>query len=175
MNKERKLNRLKKYDYSQPGNYYITICVHSELRWKNVFGKIYDGKMELNEYGEIVLKQWLWVAERYKHIILDEWVIMPDHFHAIVKIVHTELENFIVGTGRDLSLRKYKPLSQIIGAFKTTTSKMIHINGYNNFTWQRSYYDHIIRNNNALLQIRKYIINNPVNGERKYTNRKTNT
>ena len=70
MKKERKLNRLKNYDYSQPGNYYITICVHSGLRWKNIFGKIHGGKMDLNEYGEIVLKQWLWIAERYKHILL---------------------------------------------------------------------------------------------------------
>lgn len=177
MNKERKSIRLKNYDYSQPGYYYITICVHPDLPWNNIFGKINNGKMVLNEYGEIFSKQWLWIAERYKHILLDKWVIMPDHFHAIVNIVHPESNNFIVGTGRDLSLRcnnpgqknnkpptrKNKPLSQIIGAFKTTSSKMIHMIGNNNFTWQRSYYDHIIRDIDSLTRIRKYIINNPVN------------
>ncbi|RKX85803.1 MAG: hypothetical protein DRP58_05310 [Spirochaetes bacterium] len=66
-------------------------------------------------------------------------------------------------------MRKYKPLSQIIGAFKTTTSKIIHMTGYHNFTWQRSYYDHIIRNNDSLIRIRKYIINNPVNWKHKTT------
>ena len=102
---------------------------------------------------------------------------MPDHFHAIVKIVHTESDNNTVGTGRDLSLHcnnpdqnnnnlspwKYKPLDQIIGAFKTTSSKLIHQSGYNDYAWQRSYYDHIVRNTNSLNRIREYIINNPEN------------
>ena len=78
---------------------------------------------------------------------------MPDHFHAIVKIVHFESGNNTVGTGRDLSLhcnnpiqnknnpspRKYKPLDQIIGAFKTTSSKLIQLSGYNDYAWQWSY------------------------------------
>jgi putative transposase len=109
---------------------------------------------------------------------------MPDHFHAIVKIVHTESGNNtvgtgcdIVGTGRDLSLqcnnpvqnnnnlspRKYKPLDQIIGAFKTTSSKLIHQSGYNDYAWQRSYYDHIVRDTVSLNRIRQYIIDNLIN------------
>ena len=177
MNRDRKGNRLKNCDYSQPGNYFITICVHPGLKGHNIFSSIRNGKMELNKYGEIVSKQWLWIAERYPHVILDEWVIMPDHFHAIVKIVHAESDNNPVGTGRDLSLhcnnpnqnnnnpspQKYKPLDQIIGAFKTTSSKLIHRSGYNEFAWQRSYYDHIVRDTGALNQIREYIINNPIN------------
>ena len=184
MNRERKGNRLKNYDYSQPGYYFVTICVHPNLKGTNVFGTIKNRKMDLNQYGEIVSKQWVWIADRYEHIILDKWIIMPDHFHAIVKIVHTESDNNTVGTGcdtvgtgRDLSLhcnnpdqnknkpspRKYKPLDQIIGAFKTTSSKLIHLSGYNDYAWQRSYYDRIVRDAGALNQIRQYIINNPGN------------
>ena len=82
---------------------------------------------------------------------------MPDHFHAIVKIVHTESGN------NNPSPRKYKPLDQIIGAFKTTSSKLIHLSGYNNYAWQRSYYDRIVRDTNSLNFIREYIIDNPEN------------
>ncbi len=110
MNRERKGNRLKNFDYSHPGYYYITICVHPGLKGHNVFGNINNGKMDLNKYGEILSIQWVWIAERYKHIILDEWVIMPDHFHAIVKIVHAESDNNTVGTGRDLSLQCNNPV-----------------------------------------------------------------
>jgi putative transposase len=176
MIKDRKMNRLRNYDYSQSGCYYITICVHPELRKQNIFGEIDDGIMKLNDYGVIISKQWLWIAERYNHIIVDEWVIMPDHFHAIIKIVHIESENNTLGTGRDLSAQcnspvpnhipspqKYKPLPQIMGAFKTTSSKMIHLTGYSDYAWQRSYYDNIIRNDESLNRIRKYIINNPIN------------
>ncbi len=177
MNKERKGNRLKKFDYSKPGHYFITICVHPVFKGHNIFGSIKNGKMDLNKYGQILSNQWLWIAEQYKHILLDEWIIMPDHFHAIVKIVHTESGNNTMGTGRGLSLhcnnpyqnknilfpQKYKPLGQIIGAFKTTTSKLIHKSGYNDYTWQRSYYDRIVRDTNSLNCIRQYIINNPIN------------
>jgi len=187
MNRERKGNRLKNYDYSQPGYYFITICVHPNFKGNNIFGTIKNGKMNLNKYGEIVSKQWLWIAERYQHIILDEWIIMPDHFHSIIKIVHTKSDKntvetgcYTVGTGRDLSLhcnnpspnknpfpRKYKPLDQIIGAFKTTSSKFIHLSGYNDYAWQRSYYDRIVRDTNALNRIREYIIDNPGNFKQK--------
>ena len=72
MNRERKGNRLKKYDYSQPGEYFITICVHPGLKGQDIFGSIKNGKMGLNKYGEILSNQWLWITERYEHIILDK-------------------------------------------------------------------------------------------------------
>ncbi len=88
---------------------------------------------------------------------------MPNHFHGILII-----KNILnpVGTGLDLSLqKKCLSLSNIIGAFKTTSSKYIHQTGLDSFRWQRSYYDHIIRNEYSLFRIRKYIKNNPRNWE----------
>mgnify|MGYP000378727611 CR=1 FL=1 len=77
---------------------------------------------------------------------------MPNHLHGIVII------NNYVGNGRDRSLPiKIKPLPELIGAFKTTSSKLIHQLGYNFFQWQKSYYDHIIRNKKSLEKIRQYI------------------
>ena len=121
--KERKPNRLKDYDYSTEGYYFVTICVKDK---KNVFGGIINDKMALSEYGEIVKKQWCWLEKQYNYIKLDEFSIMPNHFHGI--IVYES-----VGNGRDRSLQsvKIKSLSEIIGAFKTTSSKIIHRQGNN--------------------------------------------
>ncbi len=158
----RKPNRLKNYDYSQHGWYFITICTQNRIEW---FGKIKNGKMFLGELGKIVMQQWLWLAQQYNYVILDKYVVMPNHLHGIMAINNN---NHVVGTGRDLSLQrngkttKIKSLSELMGAFKTTSSKLIHQHGQENFKWQRSFYDHIIRNEKSLNQIRQYIINNPL-------------
>ncbi len=160
----RKDNRLTSYDYSQIGYYFVTICTKRHVEW---FEKIENEQMILNQYGEIVKKQWLWLAEHFPYVSLDKWILMPNHLHGIVVIDSLP----IVGTGRDLSLHqlpqengiKIKPLSDLIGAFKTTSSKMIHQQGLGEFLWQRSFYDHIVRDESSLNKIREYISNNPIN------------
>ena len=161
----RKPNRLKFYDYSNSGWYYVTICTNEH---KNHFGKIENEKMILNENGEIVENSWNWLSDQYSYCELDGYVIMPNHFHGIIIINPDNLTN--VGTSRDLSLRqepkiKIKSLSELIGAFKTKSSKEIHIAGNINFKWQRSFYDKIIRNEKELFNIRKYIQQNPLKWE----------
>lgn len=79
----RKNIRLKEYDYSSNGAYFVTICTYKR---QCLFGKIIDGKMVLSEYGKIVNEEWLKSQEIRKEIILDQYVIMPDHFHGIVMI-----------------------------------------------------------------------------------------
>ena len=121
-------------------------------------GDIVNYEMKLNRIGKIVKNQLLWLEKQYPYVLLDEWIIMPNHVHAIIMI-----NDFCVGTGRDLSLQnktKIKPLSEIIGAFKTTSSKLIHQNSFPDFKWQRSFYDHIIRNERSLNNIRDYILGN---------------
>ena len=149
----RKANRYKTYNYFSSGYYFVTICTKDRLSF---FGKIEDGKMILNECGKIVRERWLWLQDQYNYIKYGEHAIMPNHFHGIL-IIDT------VGTGRDLSLQKIKPLSELIGAFKATSSKLIHQTGLNEFRWQRSFYDHIIRNESSLNNIRDYIIKNSLN------------
>jgi len=156
MIRKRKLNRLKEYDYSQDGCYFATICVRDKKEW---FGKIETGRMVLNEYGEIIEQRWLWLRRQYPYVKLDEFVVMPNHFHGILVI---DSNHIIIGNGRDRSLQKIKPLSELIGAFKTTSSKLIHQSGLNVFRWQKSFYDHIIRNEKTLQKIREYIQNNPL-------------
>ena len=170
--------RLKDHDYAQDGYYFVTICTKNKIEY---FGEIINSKMVLNEIGKIVQKQWLWLAEQYDYVKLDEHIIMPNHLHGILIIengVNARIGmNRVVGAGRDLPLqrqrdispqqqtRKIKPLSELIGAFKTTSSKLIHQHGLSEFQWQRNFYDHIIRNEKSLNEIRKYIVENSLKWE----------
>ncbi len=151
----RKQNRLRIWDYSTPHWYFVTICTQNHREW---FGNIDEGKMHLNEFGGIVQKQWLWLKGKYNYINLDEFIVMPNHFHGIIIITEDNVgagrdlpENIVQRkkrTSPDLSLQKsvkIKSLSELIGVFKTTSSKLIHRSGFPDFSWQRSYYDHIIR------------------------------
>ena len=148
MKKQRKPNRLKGYDYSQDNLYFITSCVKDMLC---CLGEIVESEMILNQYGQIANDQWYWLAEQYPYVILHEFVVMPNHIHGIIEINRVRRDR----------VRKIKSLSQLIGAYKTTTSKKIHAAGFPEFAWHRSFHDHIIRNEASYLNISSYIRNNP--------------
>jgi putative transposase len=77
--------RLRGYDYSRPGAYFITICTKNRVHY---FGKIIDGKMALNNIGKIVECEWIRSFEIRKELLRDEWIVMPDHIHGIIIIVN---------------------------------------------------------------------------------------
>lgn len=173
--KHRKPNRLKNYDYSQPGWYFVTICTHDKLPH---FGRINDGVLILNQYGELAHKYWLEIADHFNGVELDEFVIMPNHVHGII-IIHdigegdTSAGDALVGDALvgDAYMRPlHQPmdrtkmlLSKVIGQYKAAVTREIHkMDNRTLFRWQRSFYDHIIRNDFALFKIRTYIQNNPV-------------
>jgi len=165
--KKRRRTRLRGYDYTIPGYYFITICTRNRVEW---FGEIEDDKMILNEIGKIVKIQWLWLVEQYLYVDLDEFIVMPNHIHGILI-----LNDDCVGNGRDRS-SKVKSISSLIGAFKTKSSKIIRKNILSEFGWQKSFYDHIIINEKSLNEIREYIKNNLFNwSEDKENIRKKNT
>jgi len=138
--------------------------------------------MTPNNYAQIAEKQWHWLGEQYPYVVLHAFVVMPNHIHGIIEINRSHMIDCNVGTGRDLSLQqrngnlplqngalamqqptipKIKSLSEIIGAYKTTVSKQIHGVGFSEFVWQRSFHDHIIRNETSYQNIIYYILNNP--------------
>jgi REP element-mobilizing transposase RayT len=168
----RKLNRLKGFDYTTSGWYFLTICVKNRTEF---FGEVKNEKMILNKFGKIIDQQVQWLLKNYAYVNLDEYVIMPNHIHMIliinplIKNGHAEIVSDIVNVGnsRDCSLQvrdrlgKTKSLSEIVGAFKTTSSKIIHLNNLPEFKWQKSFYDRIIRNEQSFRNIKKYIRENP--------------
>ena len=158
----RKRLRLNDYDYSNAGYYFVTICTKDKGLF---FGNIEKEKMILSGLGEIVEKHWIQIPEHYQNVILDEYVILPNHIHGIIIIcgdsktgqcpVTTDMEN-------DAN-RKYGILSKVINSYKGIVTKMIKRTRIeNNFAWQRSFYDRVIRNDEELLKTRQYIQNNPL-------------
>jgi len=169
MHIERKRNRLKEYNYSNAGYYFVTICVNDR---NDYFGKIEGTKCVLNEFGRTVKQILESIPVLYPYIEIDYYVIMPNHIHAIVIIDPSD--NVSVATSRDLSQnnpekvltkQKIKSLSDIIGAFKMMSSKELHKKGLKEFRWQRSFYDRVVRNERELFFIRQYIEQNPLSFE----------
>jgi len=168
--RNRKGNRLKGYNYSRDGCYFITICTKNRIE---CFGEIRNEKMEYGRYGNIILNFWRAIPDHYENVFLDEWVIMPNHIHGIIVIENKIIPDVVVGT-EHCSVptravgdgKNYGLLSKIVKSFKEISLKTIRKN-YNDFDffWQRSFYDHIIRNEKSLDKIRRYIYYNPTKWE----------
>ena len=158
--------RLKNYNYSKSGAYFVTITVDSE---GETFGKIKEGRVELNRAGELVKKEWMDLPRKFINVKLDKFVIMPDHFHGIVILDNKKegLINQAPTRKKDWILIKDKndTLGKIIRAFKAKTAKLIHDNGSKDFKWHRNYYDHIVRDEKDFFAVKNYIRNNPSNWE----------
>jgi putative transposase len=125
------------------------------------FGEIIHGELYLNMFGMIALEQMKWLSNQYQHLQIHNFIVMPNHVHALIEIIDTSN----VGTGLDLSLpmQKINSISECIGAFKTTTSKKIHLAGNLDFAWQRSFHDVIVPNKFAFHRFQNYINENPKN------------
>ncbi|MFC1725472.1 transposase [candidate division KSB1 bacterium] len=160
--KKRKLNRLKGYDYSMPGLYYITFCTFKNIEW---FGKVIDGQMNLNDYGDVAKSFWMEIPKIHRNLKLDEVIIMPNHIHGILIINDETVGTEHCSVQKETSIN-YSLLSKIVKSYKEKVSKTLKRKfKLYDFKWQRSFYDHIIRNEKSLNEIRKYIVNNPAKWE----------
>jgi len=151
--------RLKGYDYSRAGAYFITICTHGR---ECILGDLVDGEMRLNEYGDIVRGEWLNLPNRFPDIELDAVVIMPNHIHAIIAI-HAVGVIHELPLRNDTKHRRTMLIPKIVGYVKMNTAKRINQsrNTPGARVWQRNYHEHVIRNEADLARIRKYVANNP--------------
>ncbi|MGR3302436.1 MAG: transposase [Candidatus Scalindua sp.] len=157
---KRKSIRLKGYDYSQQGMYFVTVCTNNH---HFLFGPIAEERMILNNAGRFANKCWLEIPEHFPHVVLDEFIIMPNHIHGIIIIndINVGANNY-----SPLQINQFRSPSKTIGSmirgFKIGVTKWFrkNTNVYN--VWQRNYYEHIIRNERKLNKIREYIINNPL-------------
>jgi putative transposase len=179
--KNRKRNRMKGFDYASNRMYFVTNCVKNNLccfgnvisnssvvtgrdlsvhHSENHHSEIYhpenhrseNSVMQLNSFGVIVQNQIEWLAIQYPYVEIHNFVIMPNHFHLIL-----EIDDSKVNTNEF----KIKSLSSLMGALKTTSSRQIRELGFTDFSWHRSFHDHIIRNEKEYNLISNYIDLNP--------------
>ena len=169
--------RLKGYDYSSEGAYYVTIVAHGR---ECLFGEIIDGEMHPSKYGEIIQKWWNEISVHFPNVELGAFVIMPNHVHGIIFIIDNRsdhpnsnnqenVNNINQGgetqnQGGETPPQRRPTLGQIMAYFKyQSTKEMNKIETENSITkfWQRSYYEHIIRNEKELQQKTDYIMDNP--------------
>ncbi len=157
--------RLPEWDYSAPGYYFVTICTHRFIRW---FGEVKEGKMILSASGQIVEQELEKTTHIRESVSIDPWIIMPNHIHAIF-IISNDPERIVETSRRGVStaIRRWRAgtLGVIINQIKSKCTKRIHAEGYTNFSWQSRFYDHVIRDENALIAIHTYILGNPVKWE----------
>ncbi len=170
--------RLKNWDYSTPWWYFVTINTNNHVEF---FGNVVNEKMNLNELGVVADKYWREIPNHFKNVELDYYVIMPNHIHGIVIInehidqndinfeFHNHDRDVACNVSTDNIFSQISPkknsLSVIIRSFKSASSKAIHQTGNIHFKWQARFYDRIIRNENELFHIRRYIEQNPLKWE----------
>lgn len=163
--------RLKGYDYSQAGAYFVTICTHNR---QCLFGDILDGEMRLNDAGWVVANEWIKTPVIRNEIELDEWVVMPNHFHGILVITDSAPDRHCMGDGRGTGDRRVAPtgpqprsVGAVMAGFKSAVTKRINECRQTPGAklWQRNYWEHIVRNEPELSRIREYIHNNPAQWE----------
>ena len=178
--------RLKGYDYTQQGAYFVTLVTQGR---ECLFGEIVNGEMRLNEFGALVAEGWNGLTQHFRNADLDEFVMMPNHLHGIVVL---KWDAYADGRGRGEALTdtsayrvtsanvnasplrvstaserphgtKPRSLNAIVQNFKSVTSRKINQrhNTQGTIIWQRDYFERVIRNENELNRIREYIMSNP--------------
>ena len=158
--KHRKSIRLKDFDYSQAGAYFVTICTQER---KCLFGDGLTEKMALSEIGEKVRQFWLEIPQHFQHVDLDTFVVMPNHLHGILNILDVGVQH-VEPLPQKHQYQKIIPksLGSIIRSYKATVTRWCGQNGCASFKWQRNFYERVIRNQSELSRIREYIVNNPL-------------
>lgn len=188
--------RLRSYRYSDPGWYFVTICVQDRAK---VFGEIVDGKMKLSREGYIARRIWQNGRRIWKNVHLDAFVVMPDHVHMIIQIKSVGATSHVAPDVPRGDMNKIRPhvapdvprgpgatrgvaptangcvrqsIGAFIGSYKSVVSKKL-----SHSIWQRNYWERIIRDERELYNVREYIRRNPERAfqPRRFTMRRIKT
>ena len=150
---DRKGLRLDGYDYHQPGFYFVTICLRDRLPR---FGQVHNGELHLNAAGRVIEETWASLPSRFPSVLLDAYIVMPDHLHAILFL------------GYDPDTREELSLSDVIRVFKSVSTNRyiagVKQEGWPRFDerlWLKSFHDRIGRSERELEAKRLYIERNP--------------
>ncbi len=187
--KQRKPTRLKDYDYSKGGGYFVTICTKNRM---NRFGDIVNGEMVLNSSGKIASSMIAGITKVFNNILIDRFIVMPNHVHCIINII----ENLPVGNASERRItqssqtfierltpnaamssemrsvddtpndRTKMLLSKVVQLYKSSVTKRVKKIEKSVYSlWQSSFHDRIIRNEREYGNIQLYIVNNPLRWE----------
>jgi putative transposase len=142
----RKSTRLKNYDYSSSGVYFMTICVFQR---ECIFGEIANGEMILSSAGERVLEVWEGLPLRFPTVELDAFVIMPNHVHGVICLTVDGSEAVSIST--------------VLRVFKSLSARAINqdLGRAERPAWQKRFWDRVVRDEAELERVRTYILNNP--------------
>jgi len=177
-------NRLEGYDYGVNGCYYVTICTKDR---KHYFGEIVgtndhpyqrnvNNNIETDNHpslqrthiGEMAERYWFDIPNHFPFVILDEFVLMPNHIHGILffdkndDVDNVETDDYPSPRQPDNFGRQSRNLGSVIRGFKSSLKRYANENNID-FAWQERFYDRILRNNDDVANVRRYIIDNPVN------------
>jgi len=163
--------RLEGFDYSQNGYYFVTICTHNKEKY---FGEIKNDIVKLNQIGKIAFQNWVNILNHFSNILLDEYIIMPDHIHGLLVVKNND-KNTIndcrnmpwhVPTEEDKFNKFSKSVSDsisiVINHFKGSVKRQCNLMNYK-FCWQPRFHDRIIRSEKEYFAIKQYIKDNPRN------------
>ncbi len=162
--------RLKGYNYSSDGAYFVTICARNR---ECLFGDVMDGEIRLNDAGHMVERWWNELGRKFPNVVTDVLVVMPNHIHGIIVIVGADLRVRPDRTDTDNEGAHIgAPLPKMVQWFKTMTTneyiigvKQHERTPFHGKLWQRNYYERVIRNDVELNRVRQYICDNPLNWE----------
>ena len=163
-----KSSRLKNWNYSSIGFYFVTICTYNK---NNFFGKIIDNQMGLSKIGIITNQCLIDISKHFSNVILDEYIIMPNHIHLIIQIINNNVETPYMASlqtenkYKELNKKSNQLIPKAIQQFKSAVKRMCNQNKIW-FSWQSRFYDHIVKNGKELLIIKNYISNNPINWQK---------
>ncbi len=143
--------RLRGWDYSWPGVYAVTVCVKGRVC---CLGEVAQADVALSPLGVIVAEEWLAIPRTHRQVVLDEWIVMPDHLHGI--LIFERGERMISQEGLSAG-----SLGAAVGQFKQRATKRIRARRSCDFAWQERYFDQILRDDEALERYRAYIRENP--------------
>ncbi len=165
---QRRSIRLKDYDYSSGGDYFVTIVTHHRLP---IFGHIQIDEMKLSGVGLIVHDTWINISGHFPNVELGPFVVMPNHIHGIITIIaegrgtacRAPTDEF--GIGERFGKPTIKSIPTIIRSYKSAVTKQVNekVEQTGFPLWQRNYYEHIITTDKEYERIENYIKNNPAN------------
>ena len=162
--------RLREWDYSMPGAYFVTICSKDRVHF---FGAVVGGSVRLSSIGQAADMWWRAIPDHFTQVTLDEYIVMPNHVHGIIVIgqPHTspsaETRHGASQSpgGSQFGPLKFGSLPTIVNAYKGAVTRWCRNNAFPDFGWQARYWDHVVRDEVDLNRIRQYIADNPARWE----------